>query len=49
KKTENLSQIIKSFDDSCKLNQTYYDAAENDKHLSNDNLNIENCLIKLTY
>lgn len=49
KKNENLLEIIKSFDDSCKLSQTYYAAVEKDKHLSNENLDIENSLIELSY
>ncbi|CAF2997651.1 unnamed protein product [Rotaria socialis] len=49
KKNEDLFEIIKSFDDSCKLSQTYYAAVEKDKHLSNENLDIENSLIELAY
>ncbi len=49
KKDENLSEIIKAFDDSCKLSKTYYAAVEKAKHLSNDNLDIENSLIELAY
>ncbi|CAF5165342.1 unnamed protein product, partial [Rotaria sp. Silwood1] len=49
KKNENLYEIIKSFDDSCRLSQTYYAAVEKSKHLSYDNLDIENSLIELAY
>ncbi|CAF1094490.1 unnamed protein product [Rotaria sordida] len=49
KKNEDLHEIIKSFDDSCKLSQTYYGAVEKTKNLSNDNLDIENSLIELAY
>lgn len=49
KKDENLLEIIKAFDDSCKLSKTYYAAVEKAKHLSNDNLDIENSLIELAY
>ncbi len=41
--------MIKAFDDSCKLSKTYYAAVEKAKHLSNDNLDIENSLIELAY
>ncbi|CAF4331122.1 unnamed protein product, partial [Rotaria sordida] len=49
KKNEDLHEIIKSFDDSCKLSQTYYAAVEKSKHLSSENLDIENSLIELAY
>jgi len=49
KNNENLLEIIKAFDDSCKLSKTYYAAVEKSKHLSNDNLDIENSLIELSY
>jgi hypothetical protein len=49
KKEENLIEIIKAFDDSCKLSKIYYLAVETEKHLSNDNLDIENSLIELAY
>ena len=49
KNNENLFDIIKAFDDSCKLSKTFYAAVEKDKHLSNDNLDIENSLIELAY
>ena len=49
KNNENLLEVIKAFDDSCKLSKTYYTAVEKAKHLSNDNLDIENSLIELAY
>ncbi|CAF4297587.1 unnamed protein product, partial [Rotaria sordida] len=49
KKNENLFEIIKSFHDSCKLSQTYYAVVEKSKHVSNENLDIENSLIELAY
>lgn len=49
KNNENLIDIIKAFDDSCKLSKTYYAAVEKSKHLNNDNLDIENSLIELAY
>jgi tetratricopeptide (TPR) repeat protein len=49
KKDENLLEMIKAFDDSCKLSKTYYVAVEKAKHLSNDNLDIENSLIEIAY
>ncbi|CAF0882034.1 unnamed protein product [Adineta steineri] len=49
KKNENLIDIIKAFDDSCKLSKTYYAEVENAKHLSNDNLDIENSLVEIAY
>ncbi len=49
KKDANLLEIIKAFDDSCKLSKTYYAAVEKSKHLNNDNLDIENSLIELAY
>ncbi|CAF5097122.1 unnamed protein product, partial [Rotaria sp. Silwood1] len=49
RKNENLFEIIKSFDDSCKLSQTHYAAVEKSKHLSDENSNVENSLIELAY
>ena len=49
KNNENLLDIIKAFDDLCKLSKTFYAAVEKDKHLNNDNLDIENSLIELAY
>lgn len=49
KQKKNILDIIKSFDDSCKLSQIYYSAMENAKHLNNDNLDIENSLIEIAY
>ncbi|CAF1491796.1 unnamed protein product [Rotaria sp. Silwood1] len=49
KKNENLFEKNKSFDDFCTLSQTYYGIIEKDKHLNNNNLDIENSLIKLAY
>jgi tetratricopeptide (TPR) repeat protein len=45
----NLLEIIKAFDDSCKLSKTYYAAVEKAKHLNNENLDIENSLIEIAY
>ena len=41
--------IIKAFDDSCKLSKTYYAEVEKAKNLSNENLDIENSLIEIAY
>ena len=49
KKDEELFDIIKAFDDSCKLSKTYYAEVEKAKNLSNENLDIENSLIEIAY
>ena len=46
---EDPIEIIQSFDHSCQLSQTFYAAVEKSKHLSNDNLDIENSLVELAY